>query len=257
MPASSMVRRRFTRRLDRWRRTSARCRLREGSRPRRRPGRRLWAGSGIMASGRSFPRREHHRGRLDAACNQNFHELRPHACGLEFDRRCRRSWHDRCGGSGRSPGWRSHPLHAHDLGNGHHAPAAVVHSLHLDNDVNGRSDLLHGSTAAKFPTPPCRSSARCGTGRRGWLLAWTVVIDPVVAGVHRLQHVEGLAGAHFAHDDPVGAHAQGVAAPDPAGSPRPCPRCSPAGFPAVPTWGCCSCSSAASSMVTTRSLCAM
>ena len=33
----------------------------------------------------------------------------------------------------------------------------------------------------------------------------------VVAGVHRLQHVERLGAANLADDDPVGAHAQGVA----------------------------------------------
>jgi hypothetical protein len=34
---------------------------------------------------------------------------------------------------------------------------------------------------------------------------------PVVAGVHRLQHVESLGAADLAEDDPVGAHTQGVA----------------------------------------------
>ena len=32
-----------------------------------------------------------------------------------------------------------------------------------------------------------------------------------MAGVHRLEHVERLAAAHLADDDPVGAHPQGVA----------------------------------------------
>ena len=32
----------------------------------------------------------------------------------------------------------------------------------------------------------------------------------VVAGVHRLKHVEGLAGADLAEDDPVGPHAKRV-----------------------------------------------
>jgi hypothetical protein len=34
---------------------------------------------------------------------------------------------------------------------------------------------------------------------------------PFVAGVHRLQHVERLAAADFAHDDAVGPHAEAVA----------------------------------------------
>ena len=33
----------------------------------------------------------------------------------------------------------------------------------------------------------------------------------VLAGRHRLEHVERLAGAALADDDPVGAHVQGVA----------------------------------------------
>ena len=33
----------------------------------------------------------------------------------------------------------------------------------------------------------------------------------VVAGVHRLQHVERLGAAHFADDDAIGPHAQAVA----------------------------------------------
>jgi len=33
----------------------------------------------------------------------------------------------------------------------------------------------------------------------------------VMAGVHGLQHVEGFAPAAFAHNDPVGPHAQRVA----------------------------------------------
>jgi hypothetical protein len=43
------------------------------------------------------------------------------------------------------------------------------------------------------------------------VLAWPVVSDPSWAGVHGLQHVQGLAGADFADDDAVGTHAQGVA----------------------------------------------
>ena len=31
-----------------------------------------------------------------------------------------------------------------------------------------------------------------------------------MAGVHRLEHVESLSGAHLAHDDPVGPHAERV-----------------------------------------------
>ena len=33
----------------------------------------------------------------------------------------------------------------------------------------------------------------------------------IVAGVHRLQHVQRLAAAHLAHHDTLGAHAQRIA----------------------------------------------
>ena len=42
-------------------------------------------------------------------------------------------------------------------------------------------------------------------------LAWTVRERAVVAGVHRLEHVERLGAADLADDDAVGAHAQRVA----------------------------------------------
>ena len=41
--------------------------------------------------------------------------------------------------------------------------------------------------------------------------ACTVRHRPVVAGVHRLQHVQRLGAADLADDDAVGPHAQGVA----------------------------------------------
>ena len=52
----------------------------------------------------------------------------------------------------------------------------------------------------------------------------------VVAGVHRLQHVERLGAADLADDDPVGPHAQRVAHQVADRRPRPRPRCS-AGAP--------------------------
>ena len=75
----------------------------------------------------------------------------------------------------------------------------------------------------------------------------------VVAGVHGLEHVEGLAAAALADDDAVGPHAQGVAHEVADGDLRPCPRCWAAASPAGRTCSCCSWSSAASSMVTMRS----
>ena len=76
---------------------------------------------------------------------------------------------------------------------------------------------------------------------------------PVVAGVHRLQHVERLGAADLADDDPVGAHAQRVAHEVADARPRPRPRRWAGRASSETTCGCCSRSSAASSTVTMRS----
>ena len=59
-----------------------------------------------------------------------------------------------------------------------------------------------------MPLMPIICSTRDSASRGG------VGVDrghrPVVAGVHRLEHVERLAGADLADDDPVGPHAQRV-----------------------------------------------
>src|SRR5207247_9402214 len=47
--------------------------------------------------------------------------------------------------------------------------------------------------------------------RVAWIVGVKRAHGSVVAGVHRLEHVEGLAAANFAHDDPVRPHAQRVA----------------------------------------------
>ena len=54
----------------------------------------------------------------------------------------------------------------------------------------------------------------------------------VMAGVHRLQHVERLGAAHLADDDAVGAHAQRVAQQVALGDLAACPPGWAAGSPA-------------------------
>ena len=69
----------------------------------------------------------------------------------------------------------------------------------------------------------CSRIARCGSStpavitrvssrerRSRGELAWIVVSEPLVARVHRLEHVEGLRAADLADDDPVGPHAEGA-----------------------------------------------
>ena len=76
----------------------------------------------------------------------------------------------------------------------------------------------------------------------------------VVAGVHGLQHVQRLFAADFADDDAVGPHAQGVAHQVAAGVTAPLPSMFAGRVSSRTTCRWRSCSSAASSMVTMRSL---
>src|SRR5579871_4448090 len=75
---------------------------------------------------------------------------------------------------------------------------------------------------------------------------------PVMAGVHRLQHIERFRAADLAENDAVGAHAQRIAQQvahgDLAAALEIGGRVS-----SRTTCGCCNCSSAASSIVTVRS----
>ena len=65
-----------------------------------------------------------------------------------------------------------------------------------------RNGRLRFAIITMFSTPVERVARRVGVDRRH---------RAVMAGVHRLQHVEGLGAAHLADDDAVGAHAQRVA----------------------------------------------
>ena len=87
-------------------------------------------------------------------------------------------------------------------------------------------------------------------------LACTVEMRALVAGVHGLEHVERLAAADLADDDPVGSHAQRVAHQVADGD---LALALDVGRTASSrtTWCWRSCSSTASSMVTTRSLSGM
>ena len=59
-----------------------------------------------------------------------------------------------------------------------------------------------------MPDMPTMFSSRVSASRG--VLAWIVRHRAVVAGVHRLQHVERFVAADLAEDDAVGAHAQRV-----------------------------------------------
>ena len=101
-------------------------------------------------------------------------------------------------------------LHAEHLGDRDDAPRAVLHAVDVHEQVERRRDVLadraqrqvvaghhhHRLDAVEAVT----GRVRVHRGER-----------PVVARVHRLEHVERLGAAHLADDDPVGAHAQRVA----------------------------------------------
>ena len=97
-----------------------------------------------------------------------------------------------------------------DLGHGHDPTAAVGPTGDLHDEVERRTNLLadrgqrEGDVAHQHQRlePPQGVGRRVGVARRQRAL---------VAGVHGLQHVEGLAGPDLADHDAVGAHPQGVA----------------------------------------------
>ena len=86
---------------------------------------------------------------------------------------------------------------------------AVGQARQLDDQVDGAGDLAadrgdrhrHAGHAEHLLEARNRIARRIGVDRRH---------RTFVAGVHRLQHVEGFLAAALAEDDPVGTHAQRV-----------------------------------------------
>ncbi len=100
-------------------------------------------------------------------------------------------------------------LHAGDLADTGDTPAAVRQALELHDDAHGRGDL----------TPDARNRHRHAGHADHLLEALDGVARGVgvhgghgalVAGVHGLEHIEGLVTAALADDDPIGPHAQRV-----------------------------------------------
>ena len=99
-----------------------------------------------------------------------------------------------------------HPLHFGDLDN---TPGAVHQPLQVDDDIEGRSQLRpHGVQGQLHPrhqrhgldaVQGIAGAVRVRRGQRA-----------IVAGVHRLQHIQRLAAAHLAHHNPIRAHPQRV-----------------------------------------------
>ena len=130
---------------------------------------------------------------------------------------------------------------------------AVGQARHLDDRYRRPTRSAAGSAAPGCSGWPSRPSCRGGTARRAALLAWIGRQAAVVAGVHRLQHVERFLAADLADDDAIGPHTQGVDRPARAARTAPLPSMFAGRVSSRTTWRCRSISSAASSMVTTRS----
>ena len=100
-----------------------------------------------------------------------------------------------------------HALHLGDVGD---AAGAVAQAGEVHDEVEGRGHLL-----ADGPHRQVEAGHQGHGLDAGQRVARGVGVDggdrAVVAGVHGLEHVEGLAGAALADHDAVGAHTQGVA----------------------------------------------
>src|SRR3984893_9424498 len=103
---------------------------------------------------------------------------------------------------------------AQDLGDADDAPGASSHPLGLNQNVDRARHLLLdgrggqvGAGHQDHGLEPCHRVLRGVGVQRGQ--------GAVVAGVHGLQHVQGLAAAAFADDDAVGTHQQRDADPLP------------------------------------------
>ena len=101
-------------------------------------------------------------------------------------------------------------LEALHLFDGDDAAGAVRRPLELDDDVDGRGDLLADGPDRQLEAGHQHHGLEPGQG-----VAGGVGVDggdrAGVTGVHGLEHVEGLAATDLADDDPVGPHPQGVA----------------------------------------------
>ena len=114
-------------------------------------------------------------------------------------------------------------FHAGDLRDAGDLSGAVAHARLLNDDLDRRRDLL--AHRALGQVHAAHRDHRFDTGQR---VARRVGVDgrqrSVVAGVHRLQHVQRFLAADLADDDAVGAHTQGVDDAAAAAGSRPCLR---------------------------------
>src|SRR5438093_287644 len=100
-------------------------------------------------------------------------------------------------------------FHALDLGDVRDLPGPVLEAALVDDEVHGRGDLLADGPQGQVDAghEDHRLEAREHVART---VGVTGGHRAVMARVHGLEHVEGLARTALADDDAVGPHAQGV-----------------------------------------------
>ena len=101
-------------------------------------------------------------------------------------------------------------FHTHDFGDMRDTSRTVTQTRGLNDDIDGTAD--HFPDRARRKRIPAHRNHRFKARER---FARHVGVQrahrTVVAGVHRLQQVEGFRSAHLANDDPLGPHAQTIA----------------------------------------------
>ena len=99
-------------------------------------------------------------------------------------------------------------LHPRDLADLYYAPGPVTEAVQVDQDVESACDLLPHCLDRELD--PAHQNHRLDPAEG---VPGLVGVDgchrTLVAGVHRLEHVECLWAAHLADYDPVRAHSQG------------------------------------------------
>src|ERR1043166_3420146 len=101
-------------------------------------------------------------------------------------------------------------FHSGNFGNRSYAPAAVGKTRNLDHEIDRGGNLLAHRAIGK---PHARHlNHRFQAGQR---VTWGVCVDSrqtaILAGVHRVQHVDCLAATNLAEHNAIGTHAQRVA----------------------------------------------
>ena len=146
---------------------------------------------------------------LNAQGIQAFHELGPDAPGNEFSFDRTVFGHPQQFVTKNLLHGDHLPFHADDLVKIHHPAAAVAEAGQLDDNVDGRADLVPDGPVRNIEAGHGHHGLQAGHGIPG-----RVGVDggerPVMPGVHGLEHIQGFAGPDLPQDDALRPHPQGV-----------------------------------------------